>query len=276
MHTFSVKLISFIFILVILCAVTAIGQENQLPSLITLDNIKGDLHLHTNATEGHDSLEDMAKAAIKKGYQYIAITDHSKHLAMANGLDEKRLAQQIKEIDELNKKMKNILVLKGIELDILEDGSLDLSDDILKELDLVVGSVHHKFNLSQEEQTERVLRAMDNLYFTILGHPTGRLINEREPYDIDIERIAKAANEKGVILELNAQPDRLDLLDIHCKMAKDMGVMIAISTDAHSIANLEFMKYGVNQARRGWIEAHNVVNTRDRDNLKKLLARESV
>ncbi len=249
------------------------ARKKQQADLITLEDIQGDLHVHTSATEGHNSLEEMAKAAVKKGYKYIAITDHSKHLAMTKGLDEKRLAQQIKEIDQLNKKLKEIAVLKGIEVDILEDGSLDLSDEILKELDLVVGSVHHKFDLPQDKQTDRILRAISNPYFTILAHPTGRLINEREPYDINMEKIMRAAVDKGIILELNSQPERLDLTDIHCKMAKERGVMLAISTDAHSIGNLEFMRYGVYQARRGWLEAKDVVNTRSYNDLKKILAR---
>lgn len=249
------------------------AQKGKLPDLVTLEDIEGDLHMHTNATEGHDSLEEMAKAAVKKGYQYIAITDHSKHLAMTKGLDEKRLAQQIKEIDQVNRKSKEIVVLKGIEVDILEDGSLDLSDEILKELDLVTGSVHHKFNLPQEEQTERILRAMSNPYFTILAHPSGRLINEREAYDVDMERIIKAAKDKGIILELNSQPERLDLTDTYCKMAKEMGVLITISTDAHSTGNLEFMRYGVYQARRGWLEAGDVLNTRNIKELKRILGR---
>ena len=250
------------------------AQAGKLPELVTLKDIRGDLHVHTTATEGHDSLEDMANAARKKGYEYLAITDHSKRLSMTHGLDEKRLEEQIKEIDRLNNKMKDFIVLKGIEVDILEDGSLDLSNDILKELDLLVCSIHHKFNLTQKKQTERIIRAINNSpTYTILGHPTGRLIGEREPYDMDVEKVMKAAKERGCVLELNAQPDRLDLTDIHCKMARDMGIMVAISTDAHSVNSLEFMKFGINQARRGWLEADDVLNTRNRKELKKMLSR---
>jgi len=249
------------------------AQKKRLPELVTLEDIKGDLHTHTNATEGHDSIEEMANSAVERGYQYIAVTDHSKHLAITKGLDEKRLARQIEEIDRLNKKTEKIVILKGIEVDILEDGSLDLSDAILKRLDLVVGSIHHKFNLSQDKQTDRILRAMSNPYFKILAHPSGRLINEREPYEIDMQQIIKAAKDKGIALELNAQPERLDLTDIYCKMAKDIGVMVAISTDAHSRGNLEFMRYGVYQARKGWLEARDVLNTKTARELKKILAR---
>jgi DNA polymerase (family 10) len=250
------------------------AQKGRLPELVVLKDIRGDLHAHTTATEGHDSLEDMANAAKEKGYEYLAITDHSKRLSMTHGLDEKRLGEQIKEIDRLNQKMKNFSVLKGIEVDILEDGSLDLSNDILKELDLLVCSIHHKFNLSQDKQTERIIRAINNSpTFTILGHPTGRLIGGREPYDIDMEKVMKTAKERGCVLELNAQPERLDLTDIHCKMAKDTGVMVAISTDAHSVNSLELMKFGILQARRGWLEADDVLNTRHLVELKKMLVR---
>jgi DNA polymerase (family 10) len=183
-----------------------------------------------------------------------------------------QLAKRIKEIDWFNKKS-GILILKSIELDILEDGSLDLPDDILKELDLTVCSVHYKFNLPREKQTERIIRAMDNPYFNILAHPTGRLINERKPYEVDMERVMKAAKERGCFMELNAHPDRLDLLDTHCKMAKDMGVKVALSTDAHSIGDLDYMRFGIGQARRGWLEADDVLNTRSWEEIKKLLKR---
>lgn len=249
------------------------ARKNRLPKLITLNDIRGDLHLHTNATDGDASLEAMAKAAEDHGYEYIAITDHSKHLTVAHGLDKKALFKQLKTIDKLNAKLKKLVILKSAEVDILENGDLDLSNDILKELDLTVCSVHSTFTLSQKKQTERIIRAMDNPYFTILAHPTGRLINKREAYPIDLERIMAAAKERGCILELNAQPDRLDLNDIHCKMAKEWGVNIAISSDAHSTMQFDNMAFGIYQARRGWLEKANVVNTRSLKQLMALLKR---
>jgi len=247
------------------------AQEDKLPELVTLDDIRGDLHTHTKATDGRSSLEEMAKAAVEKGYEYLAITDHSKHVTVAKGLNAQRLAQQIEEIDRLNNKLDDIVLLKGIEVDILEDGSLDLPDDILKKLDLLVCAVHYKFNLSADKQTERIIKGMDNPYFTILAHPTGRMIDEREPYQLDMERLMKAAKETGSVLELNAQPDRLDLTEVYAKMAKEMGVTIAISTDAHSVNELDFMRFGVYQARRGWLESDDVLNSKSWKNLNNML-----
>ncbi len=247
------------------------AQEDRLPELITLDDLQGDLHCHTKATDGRYTIEEMAEAAREIGHNYIAITDHSKSLSVAQGLDEKRLAKQIREIDRLADKIRGIRVLKGIECDILEDGSLDLDDAILKELDVVVCSLHSKFKLSREKQTERVLRAMDNPNFHILAHPTGRMIGKREAYDIDLERVMKAARQRGCLLEVSAQPERLDLSDVHAKLAKEIGVRLAISTDAHRTSDFRYIRYGVEQARRGWIEADDVVNTRSWDDLKRLL-----
>jgi DNA polymerase (family 10) len=249
------------------------AQKGSLPQLVGLDDIRGDLHAHTKETDGHASLKEMADAAKAHGYDYLAITDHSKKVTMARGLDAKRLAEQIKEIDRLNGKLKDIVILKGIEVDILEDGSLDLGDDILKELDLTVCSVHYHRKLSKKKMTERIIRAMDNPYFNIFAHPTGRLINERNPYEIDLERIMEAAKERGCYLEVNAHPDRLDLTDRHCKMAKDMGLKLAVSTDAHSVADLDFIRYGLDQARRGWLEADDIINTRSLRELRKRLKR---
>lgn len=247
------------------------AKKGNLPDLVTIENIKGDFHIHTKTTDGRSTLEEMARAAKDRGYEYIAITEHSKHVSVAKGLDRKRLAEQIDTIDHLNEKLDGITVLKGIELDILEDGSLDLPDDILRKLDLVVCAVHYKFNLSAEKQTERILRGIDNPYFTILAHPTGRMIGEREPYPLKMEKIMKAARDTGTVLELNAQPARLDLTDVHAKMAKENGVMVAISTDAHSVNEMQFMQFGVYQARRGWLEAEGVLNTRRWKDLKKIL-----
>jgi DNA polymerase (family X) len=243
----------------------------KLPRLVELKDIRGDLHCHTKATDGHAGLEEMAEAARRQGYRYMAVTDHSKRLAMTRGLDEERLAAQMKEVDRLNKKLDRFTVLKAIEVDILEDGSLDLPPDVLKRLDLLVCSVHHKFNFPREQQTARVIRAIGSSpTLTILGHPSGRLIPERKAYDIDMERVMKAAADCGCVIELNAQPERLDLTDIDCKMARDMGVMVAISTDAHSTDEFDFMRFGVTQARRGWLEAADVINTRGLAELKKL------
>ncbi len=247
--------------------------NNELPELVCLDDIKGDLHTHTNATDGKYSMEDMVRAAVDKGYEYYAITDHSKKVAMAGGLDEKKLAEQIEDIEQLNSKMSDIHILKSIEADILEDGTLDLSNDILKELDLVVCSVHYNRNLSKKKQTKRIIKAMDNPYMNILGHPTGRLIGERSEYDIDMEEIMKEAKSHGCFLEINAYPDRLDLNDTNARMAKDMGMKLSISTDAHTIDNLNYMQYGVAQARRGWLEKSDVLNAHSLKKLKDLLKR---
>ncbi|MEJ2637689.1 MAG: DNA polymerase/3'-5' exonuclease PolX, partial [Calditrichia bacterium] len=249
------------------------AQKHKLPHLVQLKNIRGDLQSHTKASDGKLSLEEMADAAREKGYDYLAITDHSKHVTVANGLDEKRLAESIEQIDKLTGKLNGFRLLKSVEVDILSDGKLDLSDDILKELDIVICSVHYNFNLSRDEQTQRVLRAMDNPYFNIFAHPTGRLIGEREPYEIDLEKVMESAKNKNCFLEINAQPDRLDLSDNYIKMAKDMGVKLAISTDAHSKSDLDNMRFGVSQARRGWLEPDDVLNTRKWEDLKKLITR---
>lgn len=249
------------------------AREGKLPELITLEDIRGDLHMHTTASDGKASLEDMVHAAKSRGYRYIAITDHSKRLAMANGLDARRLREQMAEIDALNERLKNFTVLKGNEVDILEDGTLDLPDDVLRELDVCVFSVHSKFNLSREKQTSRILRAMDNPYVNILAHPTGRIINGREGYEVDIEAVLRGARARGVFLEINAQPARLDLADHWARMARDIGVALAINTDAHAPEQLGHMALGVTQARRGWLEKKDVLNTRTVTQLKKLMTR---
>ncbi len=250
------------------------AKEGKLPRLVAPADIKGDLHAHTRASDGRASLKEMAEAAAELGYEYLAITDHSRHVTVARGLDEKRLSAQIDEIDRLNEALDGrILVLKSIELDILEDGSLDLPDAILERLDLRVCSIHYRFDLPEDKQTDRILRAMDSPYFNILAHPSGRLIGERAAYDIDLERVMEAAIERGCFLEVNAQPRRLDLDDAGCRMMKKMGGKVAISTDAHTVANLGYMRAGIDQARRGWLEAADVINTRSWQELRKLLAR---
>lgn len=249
------------------------ARKHKLPRLITLGDIRGDLHCHTKASDGHDGLRKMAEAAADLGYEYLSINDHSQHLTVANGLDEKRLLKQIRAIDKLNDEFGDIVLLKSIELDILEDGSLDLPDSVLKELDFTVCAVHYKFNLPRKKQTERILRAMDSPYFNILAHPTGRLINERGPLEIDLEAIMEGAKERGCFPELNAHPDRLDLTDHACKMARDMGVKLAISTDAHSTGDLHYMRFGTDQARRGWLAKGDVINALPLTKLRKLFKR---
>lgn len=235
--------------------------KNKLPVLIQEKDIKGDLHSHTEASDGRNTLSEMAEAAINKGYSYLAITDHSKHVTIANGLDEKRLHKQIHEIDRLNKKFTDFKLLKSCEIDILDDGTLDISDELLAQLDIRVCAVHYKFNLSKAQQTDRIIKAMNNPYFNILAHPTGRLLGKREPYEIDMEKIMKAAKELNRIIEINSQPDRLDISETYCRMAKDFKVKISISTDAHSLSQLNFMHLGIGQARRGWLEKNDVINT---------------
>jgi DNA polymerase (family 10) len=247
--------------------------KGQLPHLVRLEDIRGDLHAHTKTTDGRYTAEEMAEAAKALGYEYLAITDHSKRVTMAHGLDANGLAKAVRDLDKLNTRLKGITLLKSVECDILADGSLDLPDSILAELDLVVCSIHYYTNLSEEKQTERVIRALDNRYVNIFGHPTGRLINERPPYEIDLAKVMKAAVERGCILELNAHPDRLDLDDGHCQMAKRLGLKIAISTDAHSKDDLRLMRFGIGQARRGWLEPADVINTRSLPELRKLLRR---
>lgn len=249
------------------------AQRGTLPELITLGHIRGDLHAHTDATDGRNTLEEMVRAAVDIGYEYIAITNHSPQVTIAHGMDTKALLEQLDEIDRMSERFPDITILKSAEVDILLNGSLDYPDDVLKRLDFTVCSVHYHQRLPEGKQTERVIRAMDNPYFTIFGHPTGRLINERKPYEIDMERVMEAARKNGCILELNAHPDRLDLNDINCKAAKDLGIGIAISTDAHSVSDLNYMFLGINQARRGWLETGDVVNCLHVDQLKRQLKR---
>ena len=247
------------------------GEQNRLPQLIELKDIKGDLHVHTSASDGRNSVEEMAQAAKQKGLKYIAITEHSGRLKIAGGLDARRLMQQINEIERLNDRLKGFHILKGLEVEILKDGRLDLSDSVLAELDLVVGTVHSHFNLPLEKQTERILRAMDQPYFSMLAHPTGRKINQRDPYQVDLTRIIHKARERGCFLELNANPKRLDLTDIYCQMAKSEGVLVSINSDAHSIDAYNDLEFGVGQARRGWLEKKDVLNTRSLAQVRKLL-----
>jgi DNA polymerase (family X) len=249
------------------------AERKQLPELVDLADVRGDLHMHTTESDGKNTIGEMAEAARARGYEYIAVTEHSKRLAMVGGLDERRLMKQIEEIDRLNGERKGIAVLKGIEVDILEDGSLDLPDSVLGKLDLVIGSIHSRFKDPLDRQTERVLRAMDHPHFSIFAHPTGRLLLEREPYQIDLPRIIRQAGQRGCCIELNAHPLRLDLTDLFCRVAKKAGVLVSINTDAHSTADLDFMGYGVGQARRGWLEKKDILNTRSLKSLHTVLAK---
>ncbi len=251
----------------------ALAQKHQLPQLVTLADIKGDLHVHSNWTDGTAPIAEMAAAAQARGYEYMALTDHSRRITMAHGLDPAMVAKQIREIDKINAKLKGFTILKGIEVDILRDGRLDLPDSTLEKLNVVVASVHSFFDLSREAQTDRVIRAMKNPHVSIIGHPTGRLIGERAPYEIDMVRLTSAARDLNCCLEINAEPDRLDLDDVHAHMAKSKGVKVAISTDAHSVNAFAYMRLGIDQARRAWLSADDVINTRSLDGLRKLLVR---
>jgi DNA polymerase (family X) len=247
------------------------AQAGRLPKLITVEDLKGDLHMHTTSSDGRNTLEEMVEAARKRGYEYAAITDHTQSLRIAHGQSPEEVLKQYEKIDKLNARLKGITILKSAEVDVLEGGRVDLPDDVLKEADVVVISVHSAFRLSEEKQTERLLRAFENRYVNILGHPLGRLIGRREPIQFDIEKVFAAARERGLCLEINAQPQRLDLSDQLCKTAKDSGLSVVISSDSHSTRQLDLIGYGVAQARRGWIEPHDVLNTRSLEEFRKLL-----
>jgi DNA polymerase (family 10) len=249
------------------------ARAGKLPRLVERADLRGDLHVHTRASDGHDTLRAMAEAARDAGLEYVAITEHSRRLAVAHGLDPQRLRQQMAEIDALNADLEGITVLKGIEADILEDGRLDLPDEVLAECDLVIGAVHSALELPRAKQTRRVLRAMENPRLGILAHPTGRVIGTRAACEIDMLRVVRQARDCGCFLELNAQPQRLDLLDVHCQLARDEGVLVAISSDAHGVRDYANLDWGIGQARRGWLGRDDVLNTRPLSSLRKLLAR---
>ena len=247
------------------------AEKGKLPKLIELGDIRGDLQMHTSATDGKNTIAEMAQKAKEMGYAYLAITDHSKAVRVAGGLDEKRLAKHLQEVEKAGGKIPGIGILKGVEVDILADGSLDLKDDILKECDVVLASVHSRFNMEEGEMTRRIIKAIGNPHVSILAHPTGRLILEREAYKVNLKEVFQAAIDHGVVLEINAYPDRLDLRDVDARMAKEMGARLVISTDAHSTGQLELMKFGVFTARRGWVEARDVINTLPLPPLLKIL-----
>ncbi len=245
------------------------AQKRSLPVLVKESDIKGDLHVHSKWSDGTSSIEEIAQAAQKRGYQYIAICDHSKSLKITHGLDESRLMKQMEEIDRINEKMKGFKVLKGIEVDILGDGRLDLSDHVLKRLDWVVAAIHSGFKQGKEKMTKRIIKALMNPYVHALAHPSGRLLGAREAYEVDIEEIMKAAKHFGKALEINAYFERLDLDDLHCRKAKEMGIPLAIGTDAHHLDQMWMMSLGVAVARRGWLESRDLLNTLSLNELLK-------
>jgi DNA polymerase (family 10) len=245
--------------------------SGRLPKLVEIGDIKGDLHVHSKWSDGSHDFEELVTEARKRGYQYIAITDHSKGLGIARGLTAERLMEEKKQIDALNKKLKGFSLLTGIEVDIRSDGKLDLPDDVLKKMDIVVASIHSGFKQSREQLTKRLVSAMKKPFVSIIAHPTGRLIGERDSYDIDINEVLKIAKETGTIIEINAYPLRLDLNDVYARMAKEMGIPLVISTDAHLLSHFEYMNYGVSIARRGWLEKEDILNTLSYNALIKVL-----
>jgi len=237
------------------------AEKHALPALVALDEIQGDVHMHTVETDGKNTVEEMAAAARERAYKYMAITDHSKNLAFANGLDDERAVKHIQRIRAANESMEGIRIFAGIEVDILADGSLDLSDEVLAQMDVVIASVHSHFNQSAEEMTERLLNAISNPNVSVIGHPTGRILLRRDAYAFDLDAVLRAAARNKVAMEQNAYPDRLDLCDRHLRQAKQAGVKIVINTDSHHTSHMEKMRYGVLQARRAWLTAADVLNT---------------
>jgi DNA polymerase (family X) len=234
---------------------------HTLPALVELSDIRGDVHMHTVETDGRNTIEEMAEAAMERGYEYMAITDHSKNLAFANGLTDERALAHIEKIRAVGKKMKGIRIFAGIEVDILGDGSLDLSDSVLEQMDIVIASVHSQFNQDRAAMTERLLKAIANPNTSLIGHPTGRLLLRRDAYQFDLDAVLKSAARHKVAMELNSYPDRLDLCDVHLRMAKQHGVKIVINTDSHHTSHMEKLRYGVTQARRAWLTKEDVLNT---------------
>ncbi len=243
------------------CGEIDAAAQGMLPELLQQEDIQGDVHMHTVATDGRCTIEEMAEAARDRGYKYMAITDHSKNLAFANGLDDKRAEEHIKKIHAADKKMGGIKIFAGIEVDILGDGELDLSDSVLEQMDIVIGSVHSHFQQEPAKMTERLLRALSNKNLSVLGHPTGRLLLRRDAYTYDMDAVLKLAAKNKVAMEHNAYPDRLDLCDLHMRMARERGVKIVINTDAHHTSHMEKIKYGILQARRAWLTRNDVLNT---------------
>jgi DNA polymerase (family 10) len=250
------------------------ADKHILPALITLDDIRGDVHMHTVETDGRNTIEEMAGAAMARGYQYMAITDHSKNLAFANGLDDARAMAHIQKIREANNKIDGITIFAGIEVDILADGDLDLSDDVLAQMDIVIASVHSVFNQEPSKMTERLLKAIGNPNTSVIGHPTGRIQLRRDAYSFDMDAVLTAAAKHKVAMELNAYPDRLDLNDVHLRQAKQRGVKIVINTDSHHTSHLDKIRYGILQARRAWLTKENVLNTLPAEGFARAMKRD--
>ncbi len=249
------------------------ARRGELPRLVERAHLRGDLHVHSKASDGRNTIREMALAAKANGLGYIAVTEHSQRETQAHGLDSARLAKQGDEIDRLNAELDGITILKGVEVDILEDGTLDLPDSVLAKLDIVVAAVHARLGLPRARQTARILRALDNPHVSILAHPSARLIDERAPIEVDMQAVVRRAKLRGVALELNAQPDRLDLDDVNARMAKEEGALLAINSDAHGVYDFANLAFGVGQARRGWLEARDVLNTRPLSEVRRQLAR---
>ncbi len=244
------------------------AQEKKIPRLVELADIRGDLHVHTRASDGADTIMELVEYARKLGYRYLAITEHSRSLKIAGGLSDKELAAQVEEIRKLNKKLKGFTVLAGTEVDIDNEGKLDFPDALLAELDIVVASIHTGFKQSKEKLTARIVRACENRRVNVISHPTGRLMGEREPYDLDFDKVLAACRRTNTALEINSYPQRLDLTDVNCRRAKETGVKMVINTDAHVLAQMEAMRLGVSVARRGWLEKADVLNTLEVEELK--------
>jgi len=249
------------------------AKKGELPDLVGYQDLRGDLQTQTKWTDGSNSIEEMAEEAKKLGLEYIAITDHTKSLAMTGGADETKLLKQMAAIDKINRSLKGIRILKGAEVNINKDGTLDISDEVLAQLEVVGVAVHSHFNMSRREMTERIIKAMQNPHADILFHPTGRVIQKREPYDVDIDAVIKAARETGTVLEIDAYPDRLDLKDEHVRKAVEAGVKLVIDSDAHSVNHMRFLEFGVAQARRGWARKSDIINTRPLKEFLKCLKR---
>jgi DNA polymerase (family 10) len=256
------------------CGEIEAAAEHKLPRLITVKDLRGEVHMHTVETDGKCTIEEMAEAAKQRGYKYIAITDHSKNLAFANGLDDKRAVEHIARIHAANDQIGGITIMAGIEVDILADGELDLSDEVLEQMDVVVASVHSAFNQEPQQMTDRLLRALSNKTVSILGHPTGRLLLRRDAYGFDMSAILNAALQSKIAMELNAYPDRLDLNDVHLRMARERGMKIVINTDAHHTSHFEKIKYGILQARRAWLTPADVLNTLPEKEFRKAMKKQ--
>jgi DNA polymerase (family X) len=254
------------------CGEIELAEQHKVPQLVTVEDIKGDVHMHTTETDGKCSIEEMAIAARERGYQYMAITDHTKNLAFANGLDDKRAEEHLRRIRAVN--VEGIRIFAGAEVDILADGTLDLLDSVLEQMDLVIASVHSHFQQEPKQMTDRLLRVVENKHVSLIGHPTGRILLRRDAYEYDMDAVLKAAAKNKVAMELNAYPDRLDLCDRHLRQAREMGVKIVINTDAHHTSHMEKIKYGVLQARRAWLTKSEVLNTLPVDKFAKAMKKQ--